>query len=176
MCDTSSILGPILGQIGPGRPSPDFIGPVRPTAGQAVGKLFAQAAPIAQAGYDIYSANREAGKVAEAAGRRAGQIEYGAKLQSEQAQEIAERRLGGQRGRIAKAGLKVKGTTRQMLEEQIKQDELDLLKIAHARDIGLENEQERVRKARLAGAKAATAALTGKEFQTSVRGLFGLSD
>lgn len=166
MCDPSGIIGGVISgaTVGTGG-----VGPFTPS--QQFGSFLGKAAPIAGGLFDVYE-EREAQKAqAKAIGKRAGQIEFDTKLRAEAQKEVAERRLGGQRGRIAKAGLKTKGTTRQLLEEQIKQDELDLLKINVSGDILLEEERKAARRSGLESSRRIAQALT-----KTAGGLFDLAD
>lgn len=124
MCDPTAIVSGVMsgatagtGGVGPFTPSQQFGSFLGGSGGKIAGGLF-----------DIARDSSAAGSQQEAIGKRTAQIEFESGLQKEQIKDIAERRLGGQRGRIAKAGLKTSGTTKRLLEEQIKQDELDLLK------------------------------------------------
>ena len=151
MCDTSGIVSDVIAGAS-GSTLPWRQG----TAGTFLGKGLSAAGGL----FDIYEETGRAKKEAQAIGRRAGQLEFDASLRTEAAREAAERRIGGQKGRIAKAGIKAKGSARQLLEEQIKQDELDLLKIAASRDIAIDEEKRAARRAGLESSRRIAQALS----------------
>lgn len=155
MCDPSGIIGGVISgaTVGTGG-----VGPFTPS--QQFGSFLGKAAPIAGNVFDVFEERSAAKEQAKAIGKRAGQIEFDAKLRAETIKEAAERRLGGQKGRFAKAGIKATGSAKRLLEEQIKQDELDLLKSNISRDVMLDEERRAARQAGLESSRRVAQALT----------------
>lgn len=166
MCDPSGIIGGVISgaTVGTGG-----VGPFTPS--QQFGSFLSKAAPVAGGLFDVFEERSAQKEQAKATGKRAGQIEFDAKLQAETMREAAERRLGGQRGRFAKAGIKATGSAKRLLEEQIKQDELNLLKLTISRDIAIDEERRAARQSGLQSSRRIAQALT-----KTAGGLFDLAD
>lgn len=85
------------------------------------------------------------------AGRRAAQIEFDAEVREKQLRQQQSRRRGATRAAFAKGGVKVKGTAKRLIEEQIRQDELELLKNRHRASVATRAEEDKAASAKLEG-------------------------
>ncbi|MCG8394196.1 MAG: hypothetical protein MI745_14050 [Pseudomonadales bacterium] len=80
---------------------------------------------------------------AEARGRNAGRILAESKIKQEQTKQAQERRRGATRAAFAKAGVRITGSAKRLIEEQIEQDELQLFSIQQQGNIEAEGEIQR---------------------------------
>lgn len=63
--------------------------------------------------------------------KQAGEILANAKEEAKQTSKAQQRRRGAMRAAYAKQGVKVTGTAAVLIDEQVRQDDLELLKIKH---------------------------------------------
>ena len=133
-----------------------------------------KAAPIFSAGLESYSAISTSKAAEKQAGVRMAQIKYGADIKEKQTMQMQERILGANRAAFAKSGVKATGSAKRLLEEQIKQDEIELLKIRHNRNVELTEAQKTARAAQLEAKKKVTGAFGSKEVYGAVKDIFNL--
>lgn len=164
MCDTSSIMGDVFGKVN--IPFPE--------TRKTVDGYLNKAGPIISAGLKSYSAISTSKAAEKQAGVRMAQINYGADVQMKQTEQMQERILGANRAAFAKSGVKATGSAKRLLEEQIKQDEIELLKIRHERNVNITNEQKTAKMAQLEARNKAAKAFGSKEVYGSVTDIFGL--
>ena len=62
---------------------------------------------------------------------QAGQILDSAKADGEQLQKSQKRRLSGMRAAYAKSGVKLTGTAKKLIEEQVREDDLESVKLKY---------------------------------------------
>jgi hypothetical protein len=164
MCDTGSILGDVFNKL-------DV--PGAQTAKKA-GDLFDKATPILKAGVDSYRAISTSKAAEKQAGVRMAQVAYGANVEAKQTEQMQERRLGANRAAFAKSGIKVTGSARRLLDEQIKQDEIELLKIRHNRDVNMSDVKRGARMAQQEAKRKTAEAFGSSDVYGAVKDIFGL--
>jgi hypothetical protein len=162
MCDSGTILTDVFTK---------FDLPGIETVKDIEGRLD-KATPLIKAGAEAYGAVSTSKEAQKQAGVRMAQVAFGSDIEKAQAQQVQERRLGANRAAFAKSGVKVTGSARRLLDEQIKQDEIELLKIKHNKDVNISNLQREARAARKEAQKQAGGAFANKDVLDAAINIF----
>lgn len=109
-------------------------------------------------------------------GRRAGQIEFDTQVRTEQTRQRADRRRGATRAAFAKSGVKAKGSAARLIEEQAKQDDLELLKIQTKSQFAIASEIAGAEKATRQASQGVIGSVAGGFDILDRRGYFDLGD
>jgi hypothetical protein len=142
MCDTNNILGSVFTKL-------DLPGAQTATKAGAFMERNASSIGAGAGGIlDAYSAISNSRAAQKSAGKRMAQIDFATNMQLKQTEQMQDRRLGANRAAFAKSGIKETGTARRMLDEQIKQDEMQILGIKLGRDNAMNETMQAAKQAK----------------------------
>lgn len=153
MCDTGLILGDVFSKVN--LPFPE--------TRASVGGFLENNAPYIKMGSDILATRSEASGLAKQRGVRMAQINAASDIAQKQTEQVQERRLGANRAAFAQSGVKMTGTAKRLLEEQVKQDEIELLKIRHERNVRLGEERNALKQIKFGAKQGVMDALNPKK-------------
>jgi hypothetical protein len=162
MCDSGTILTDVFTKFD--LPGIETVGKIE--------KFGDKAAPLFKAGAEAFSAISTSKEAQKQAGVRMAQVAFGSDIEKAQAEQMQDRRLGANRAAFAKSGVKVTGSAKRLLDEQIKQDEIELLKIKHNKDVNISNLQREVRAARKEAQQKAGGAFANMDVLNSAINIF----